>query len=557
MRAVIYARYSSDKQSETSIEDQVRICEGFIAGRSWQKDNVYTDKALSGSNRFRPAYQQMLIDARNNTFDVVVAEALDRLSRDQEDIAGLYKALRFAGISLFTIAEGEITELHVGLKGTMNALFLKDLAAKTHRGLRGRIEDKRSAGGICFGYRIRRELDGNGEPLRGAREIAPEEAMVVARIFEDFSKGSSPMAIAKRLNAEGIPGPNGRPWQDTTIRGHAKRGTGILRNELYVGRLIWNRQRFIRDPQTGKRVSRMNPPDQWIIKDIPELRIINDELWSKTKSRLADIAASPLATAIRENGFWSRKRAKHILTGLVYCGACGHPMAAVGKDYLRCSRAHRNGLCTSKASIRRNTLEELVIKALQRNLMKPDLVKEFVAAANEEFNRGSAKARAERDVMEAKFIKVDKQINSLVEAIADGLRGSSIQAKLEMLEADRADLEAKLAEPSPSPIRLMPNLADLYRQKVATLHESLVQDDTRTEALEIIRSLIDKVVVHEEQGGPPSVELIGDIAHMIEVAMEGPETQKTTRKGVVLSDREQSSVVVVAGAGFEPATFRL
>jgi site-specific DNA recombinase len=97
-------------------------------------------------------------DARRGAFDVVVAEALDRLSRDQEDIAALFKALRFAGVALHTFAEGEITKLHIGLKGTMNALFLKDLTAKTRRGLRGRIEQKRSAGGKCYGYRIKREL---------------------------------------------------------------------------------------------------------------------------------------------------------------------------------------------------------------------------------------------------------------------------------------------------------------------------------------------------------------------------------------------------------------
>ncbi len=92
----------------------------------------------------------------------------------------------FADVALHTIAEGEISELHVGLKGTMNALFLKDLAAKTHRGLRGRIEQKRSAGGRCFGYRVTREFDAQGEKIRGGRDIVPAEADIVRRIFEEF-----------------------------------------------------------------------------------------------------------------------------------------------------------------------------------------------------------------------------------------------------------------------------------------------------------------------------------------------------------------------------------
>ena len=112
---------------------------------------TYTDRASSGANRLRPGYQKLMEDARAGEFNVVVAEALDRLSRDQEDVAALYKRLRFAGVMIVTLAEGEITDLHVGLKGTMNALFLKDLAAKTHRGLRGCVEAGRSAGGRCYG----------------------------------------------------------------------------------------------------------------------------------------------------------------------------------------------------------------------------------------------------------------------------------------------------------------------------------------------------------------------------------------------------------------------
>lgn len=94
-----------------------------------------------------------------------MAEALDRISRDQADIATLYKHLKFAGVPIVTLAEGEISELHVGLKGTMNALFLKDLAAKTHRGLRGRVEDGKSGGGLCYGYKVVKKLDSRGDPI--------------------------------------------------------------------------------------------------------------------------------------------------------------------------------------------------------------------------------------------------------------------------------------------------------------------------------------------------------------------------------------------------------
>src|SRR6266567_9582854 len=133
MRAVVYARYSSDLQREASIEDQIRLCRKRIEHEGWEYLHAYTDRALSGASALRPAYQGLLEDARRGQFGIIIAEALDRLSRDQEDVAGLFKRLRFAGVRIVTLSEGAVDELHVGLKGTMNALILRDLAAKIRR----------------------------------------------------------------------------------------------------------------------------------------------------------------------------------------------------------------------------------------------------------------------------------------------------------------------------------------------------------------------------------------------------------------------------------------
>ncbi|KYB45799.1 DNA resolvase [Brucella anthropi] len=279
-RVAIYARYSSDNQREASIEDQFRICREQAKRDGWTIVGTYKDASLSGASMIlRPGIQALLQDAQSGRFDVILAEALDRVSRDQADIATLYKHLKFAGVPIVTLAEGEINELHVGLKGTMNALFLKDLAAKTHRGIRGRVEGGKSGGGLCYGYKVVKQLDGRGEPVRGDREIDMQEANTIRRIFQDFADGVGPRTIARTLNEEGVPGPDGRPWSDTTIRGHVKRGTGLINNELYIGKLIWNRQRYIKDPSTGKRVSRLNPQSEWIITEVPELRIVDDVLW--------------------------------------------------------------------------------------------------------------------------------------------------------------------------------------------------------------------------------------------------------------------------------------
>jgi len=137
----------------------------------------------------RPGLQNLIEGAAAGLFDTVLAEALDRLSRDQADIAALYKRLSFAGVQIVTLSEGEISELHVGLKGTLNQLFLKDLAAKTRRGLRGRVEAGFSGGGNSYGYDVIRRQGPDGALVTGERSICAEEAKVVQRV-----SASSPMA---------------------------------------------------------------------------------------------------------------------------------------------------------------------------------------------------------------------------------------------------------------------------------------------------------------------------------------------------------------------------
>src|SRR5690349_5133372 len=120
MKAAIYARYSSDQQRDQSVDDQIAVCKALIARQDWISTGVYSDRAMSGSSHLRPGYQSLLSDARSGKIDIVVAEALDRVSRDQEHVAAFFKQMQFSGVRIVTLAEGEISELHVGLKGTMN-----------------------------------------------------------------------------------------------------------------------------------------------------------------------------------------------------------------------------------------------------------------------------------------------------------------------------------------------------------------------------------------------------------------------------------------------------
>ncbi|MFZ9967480.1 MAG: recombinase family protein, partial [Steroidobacteraceae bacterium] len=194
MRAAIYARYSSDLQSAASITDQVRLCRRLCDEHGWEVVDVFADEAKSGATHLRPDFQRMQQRAMRGGFDVLVAEALDRLSRDQEHIAGLHKRLSFLGVGIHTKAEGAISEIHIGLGGTMSALFLRQLAEKTRRGLEGRVKAGKSAGGLSYGYRLDRHPLPDGSWSTGDRVIDPTEAAVVRRIFMEYDRGRSARA---------------------------------------------------------------------------------------------------------------------------------------------------------------------------------------------------------------------------------------------------------------------------------------------------------------------------------------------------------------------------
>ncbi len=498
------------------------------------------------------AYQKMLEEARNGAFDILISEALDRLSRDQENIAGLYKQLTFAGIRLVTLSEGEVSELHVGLKGTMNALFLKDLAQKTKRGLEGRVRQGKSGGGNAYGYDVVKKLDAEGEPIRGERRINEGEAAVIRRVFKDFAAGFSPRAIAKALNNEGIPGPRGRPWRDTTIRGHHTRRTGILRNDLYIGKLVWNKQRYVKDPDTGKRLARPNPEDQWIIERVPDLRIVDDALWNSVEARLQDIRESIPVTKARESRFWEHRRARHLFTGLMVCAECGGSMIAAGKDYMACDHARNQGTCSNKRGIKRNKIEEAVLVTLKSNLMQPHLVEEFIRAFHAEINSLEKVRNAGRVNAANEIEKISRQLDGLYDAIADGLRTQGLKTRLEQLEQRKTELEAEIANaPPPAPI-LHPNLAQLYRRKVENLHASLNNDDSRTEVAEILRGLVESINVRNLDDGF-EIELVGEIVSMIETAQTGTNKGKARANEAASLKNYASSVKVVAGVGFDQA----
>ncbi|WP_454798767.1 recombinase family protein [Novosphingobium lindaniclasticum] len=559
IRTALYARYSTDRQSPSSIEDQLRICHEHAAREGWRVIGSYMDAAISGSSvTLRPGIQQLLEDARTGKFDLLLAEALDRISRDQADIATLFKHLQFAGITIVTLAEGEISELHVGLKGTMNALFLKDLAKKTHRGLRGRVEKGKAGGGLSYGYDLVRRLDAGGEPIRGERTINLAEAEVIRRVFRDYANGISPLAIAKRLNAERVPGPFGKLWGATTLRGHTKRGTGLLNNELYIGRIVWNRQRYLKNPQTGKRVSRLNPQSEWITAEVAELRIIDDDLWQAVKARQTSQRIEFTSSIEGENAaakLHMQRRPKSLLSGLLVCGACNGPVSLRGQDRFACSAHASRRSCSNARSIKREVLEARVLEGLRHRLMAPEIVAEAIHAYVEETNRLNQQQRAAGISDKAELKKVVKAIERLVNMAADGESTRGLIDKLLALEAQEDAIRARMSEAPHVTPDIHPNIAEFYRKKVERLAEALQHPSERDEAACAIRGLIERVILFPgAKRGEMTATLHGEFGAIMEWASQHETAGMAFISG---SLAPPLSVSVVAGVGFEPTTFRL
>ena len=542
-RAAIYARYSSENQRDASIEDQIELCRRYAASQGWQVVSVFNDRAISGTTLERPGYQDLLAEARRGKFDVLVVEALDRLSRKLSEIARLHDELQFTRIGLHAVSTGRIETMHVGMLGTMAQIYVADLREKTRRGQLGRILQGRAAAGKAFGYDV---VPGDD---RGQRAINPTEAATVQTIFRLFVNGVSPRGIAHRLNADRVPGPDNRVWLDTTIRGQKERGTGILNNELYAGELVWNRCSYVKDPSTGRRLARPNLPNQWERKRVPELRIVDEELWEAAKRRQQAVAFE-MGRDEQGNALNRAHRRRYLLSGLLSCGCCNEGYTLVGASRYGCAGRRSKGVCANGRTICRVELEERILGALKQKLLTPDLVAEFTRAYQEECNRSAAEADGMRLTATASLAAVQRKIDGIMIAIEDGLYQPSMKQRLSDLESEKRLLNARLSETTGSaPVSVHPNLAEAYRRRVSELESLLEDPELRDEAMEAIRSMIERIVVTPRDGGGVELVLHGDLARILALCAENAKTPPQGETGFSMS--------VVAGAGFEPTTFRL
>lgn len=503
--AALYARFSSDLQKDRSIDDQLLICRNLASREGLRVVETYNDRAKSGSSMFeRDGLLDMMSSAKAKRFNAVIVESLDRLSRDQEDLAGIFKRLSFYGVEIKTVNEGTATRMHVGLRGLIGALYIDDLKHKVRRGFEGRVREGKFPGAVTFGY-------GRVAHKPGEREIDPEQAKVVRRIFREYVSGESPRSICEGLTRDGIKTPSGSDrWHSSSLIG-AKNKTSILQNRLYIGEIVWNTNRNELNPDTGRSIKKPTAESERIVVPVPHLRIIDQRLWDAAQAMRA--RRSAVLNLFDENGKHRRKapltaRSEHLLAGMLRCGDCGGPMrintrTRDGQARVACAAAHGRGACDHRSSYGIDRLQATVQEGLRRYLMDPEAIIEATREYHARWAARSKRANSDADSIKRQLNRVQVKIDRLVAAIRDSADAlPELQAQIKPLATERAGLQERLrlVEAETNVVTLHPKAMESYRENIEALHTALMSEHLTREGQaamrEAFRNIIDCIVVH-------------------------------------------------------------
>ena len=489
-RLAIYARYSSDLQNPTSVDDQVAFCKKLIPasfGSDPDKALVYSDAAISGATMERPGLVRLLAALKAGRVDVVVTEGLDRLSRSLKDIAAIYETVGYHDARIWTSHEGWISELHIGLKGTMNALFLRDMKARVKRGHRAKIESGLSASSCAYGYRVvRGVVDDRGRNVNGVREIASTEAGVIQRIYEEFANGKKVKEIVVGLNEDEIPAPGGGLWKPTALVCGARKQMGLLRNEIYRGFLIFNRTHVVRDPLTNKKRYVQNPESEWTKVEVGHLRIIDESLWERVRhlDNPKPFGTRLKQTSKRKTPEILTKHNVHALTGWVKCGWCGGGKQLANLTRYLCSTHRYAGKCKNSRGTKEAVLLAAVFEKIHSRI-----------ASGPDFRPLLAKALAHDEVKIERLRKreqvIQVRIGRLLDAVEAGVARENVTERIVSLQHEVAEVRAGIEEERYPAFFSEQTIRAAMAKAVASLELS----DDIVQQRHMFKSLLDKVVL--------------------------------------------------------------
>lgn len=443
MRAAVYARMSTDKQSADSPADQIARCRVFAESKGWTIDDalVVSDAGISGASRHnRPALLSLF--ERMGEWDVLLCWDSSRLARDSEDLGWIRNRLRSRRRTGYEVSTG-LDLFNVGAKvlGVVAEEYLVKLRADTHRGLRGRAERGLSMGGLAYGYRSEPvALDEHGRAVESAgfRIVIDETtAPIVRRLFDLYLGGAGLREIAHRLNAEGVASPRPRArgsrpasWAPSAIR-------EMLRNRLYIGERIFNRSEWVKDHETGRRRRFERPPEEWVREHRPDLAIVARETFDAVQAEAVRRAAVAPYKRVAGRGYFGGNEpgrgahgpSRHVLSGFLACGACGSGFHATNAtSRYACGWRNKRGpaVCDNALAVPRLALEERIFGALHDRILTPE---------NLDYVIGRALGTVERELRSAppdpsraaRLVEIDEELAALrrLAAPADRMRSRS------------------------------------------------------------------------------------------------------------------------------------
>jgi site-specific DNA recombinase len=364
-------------------------------------------------------------------------------------------------------SESESAGLLTAVFGGINEQYLVDLGKKTFRGVEGLAHRKLHTGGRCFGYKSvpiehQSERDSHGRSvICGVRlEVEPQQAAIIRRIFSMYAEGRSLKFITKKLNEEGVQSPQpqkgrvSRSWCPSSVR-------TILHNPRYRGIVIWGKTKKIRSPKSGKRVYRPRPEAEWVRSEIPEQRVVSEELWKMAETRRETVARL-YGDANRQNGLTNVRamNSAYLFSGILKCADCGANLTILwGKGRNKSTQVYgcpsnwNRGVCKNTARIRRDGLEAAMLSQLQEKILREEVV-DYVL---EKFESGLFKELAdmgsEMDRMQSRKRELERELANLTRALASGQLSPAIMAAIAEREREVSAITERVLSSTEDSIR--------------------------------------------------------------------------------------------------------